>query len=183
MFLSWCIANHNSKIVLFEAPVADSNPYSVNVISRFFAGPLLSRSATTATTIVIRIQGFRQTSPRLRWSRGWSVNSVSFERLSRDRSLSLHARAIGADARIYIRGHLIWLAASILIARSCDRTDSLSPPYFDSDRDALWGVLTSLRWLPVVLILQWIYFIEPCLIYRTVAKFNIIKHFFFNLHL
>lgn len=118
-----------------------------------FSPAVLSRSATT-TTIVIRIQGFRQTSPRLRWSRGWSANSVSFERLSRDRSLSLHARARRRRSYLHTRSsYLTSRLYSHCTKRSCRSNRFPLSSIFDSDRDTLWRILASLRWLPDALIL------------------------------
>lgn len=100
--------------------VADSNPHSVDVISRFFAGRAIPWCDDDDDGFVIRIQGFRQTGFRLRWSRGWSANSVPFERLSRDRSLSLHARA--RRRRSYLHTRSSYLASRLYshcTKRSC----------------------------------------------------------------
>lgn len=62
----------------------------------------------------------------------WSMNSPPFERLPRDRVRCHFIREPGGDARIYIRGHFIRLAVSILIARKWSWRLNHSP---NSDND------------------------------------------------
>lgn len=162
MFTSWCIANRNFEIVPFEAPVALTLIHILWTLSLDFSPGMLSCDATTTTMVSWYVsRDFAKlvsgaddpgVDPRTRYR---------FERLSRDRSLSLHARARRRRSYIYIRGHLIWLAASILIARNdrVDWTDSSSLLYSDIAMQILYKKHTSLCCsFHIMLILRWIYF-------------------------